>query len=43
MLIEFSVGNYLSIKEAITFSMLASNAAKELESSSEGVNNVFWA
>lgn len=42
MLIEFSVGNYLSIKEAITFSMLASNAVKELESSSEGVNNVFW-
>ena len=42
MLIEFSVGNYLSIKEAITFSMLASNAVKELENSSEGVNNVFW-
>ncbi len=42
MLIEFSVGNYLSIKEAITFNMLASNAVKELESSSEGVNNVFW-
>lgn len=42
MLIEFSVGNYLSIKEAITFSMLASNAVKELESSSEGGNNVFW-
>lgn len=42
MLIEFSVGNYLSIKEAITFSMLATNAVKELENSSEGVNNVFW-
>jgi AAA15 family ATPase/GTPase len=42
MLIEFSVGNYLSIKEAITFSMVASNAVKELESPTEGVNNVFW-
>ena len=42
MLIEFSVSNYLSIKEAITFSMVASNAVKELESPTEGVNNVFW-
>ena len=42
MLIEFSVSNYLSIKEAITFSMVASNAVKELESPTEGVNNIFW-
>jgi len=42
MLIEFSVGNYLSIKEVITLSMVASNAVKELESPTEGVNNVFW-
>ena len=42
MLIEFSVSNYLSIKEVITLSMVASNAVKELESPTEGVNNVFW-
>jgi len=42
MLIEFSVSNYLSIKEAITFSMVASNAVKELENPTEGVNNIFW-
>lgn len=42
MLIEFSVSNYLSIKETITFSMLASNAVKELEDAAEGLNNVFW-
>ena len=42
MLIEFSVSNYLYIKEAITFSMVASNAVKELENPTEGVNNVFW-
>ena len=42
MLIEFSVSNYRSIKEAITFSMVASNAVKELESPTEGVNNIFW-
>jgi len=42
MLIEFSVCNYLSIKEPITFSMVASNAVKELENSTESVNNVFW-
>jgi AAA15 family ATPase/GTPase len=42
MLIEFSVSNYLSIKEAITFSMVASNAVKELESPTEGINNIFW-
>jgi len=42
MLIEFSVSNYLSIKEAITFSMVASNAVKELEDPMEGVNNIFW-
>jgi len=42
MLIEFSVSNYLSIKEVVTLSMVASNAVKELESPTEGVNNVFW-
>lgn len=42
MLIEFSVSNYLSIKEVITLSMVASNVVKELESPTEGVNNVFW-
>jgi len=42
MLIEFSVSNYLSIKEAITFSMVASNAVKELEDPIEGVKNIFW-
>ena len=42
MLIEFSVCNYRSIKDTITFSMVASNAVKELESPTEGVNNIFW-
>lgn len=42
MLIEFSVSNYLSIKEAITFSMVASNAVKELENPNEEISNVFW-
>ena len=41
MLIEFSVSNYRSIKDTITFSMVASNAVKELESPTEGVNNIF--
>jgi uncharacterized protein len=41
MLIEFSVSNYLSIKDEITFSMLASNPVKELEEIKEGLNNVF--
>jgi len=41
MLIEFSVGNYLSIKNTITFSMLASNSVKELENINEG-NNIFF-
>ena len=42
MLVEFSVGNFLSFKDPVTFSMLASAAVKELEDSSEGVENVFW-
>ncbi|PIP55269.1 MAG: abortive infection protein [Bacteroidetes bacterium CG23_combo_of_CG06-09_8_20_14_all_32_9] len=42
MLIEFSVGNYLSFKNAMTFSMMASNPVKELEDSTEGLNNVFF-
>lgn len=41
MLIEFSVQNYLSIKETITLSMVASNAVKELENPTEGVYNTF--
>ena len=41
MLIEFSVSNYLSIKDAITLSMLASNPVKELEGENDGLNNVF--
>jgi len=41
MIIEFSVGNYLSIKDPVTFSMLASNPVKELEDITQGVNNVF--
>lgn len=42
MIIEFSVSNYLSIKDAITFSMLASNPVKELEDITQGTNNVFF-
>jgi uncharacterized protein len=42
MLIEFSVNNYLSIKDPITFSMVASTAVKELEDPKEGLNNIFW-
>ncbi len=42
MLIEFSVSNYLSIKEAVTLSMVASNAVKELEDPKQGLNNVFF-
>ena len=42
MLIEFSVSNYLSIKEPITLSMVASNPVKELEDINEGLNNVFF-
>ncbi|MEI6141496.1 MAG: ATP-binding protein [Mariniphaga sp.] len=42
MLIEFSVGNYLSIKNTVTFSMLASNSVKELENINEGLNNIFF-
>lgn len=42
MLIEFSVRNFLSFKDEATFSMVASNAVKELENLSEGLCNVFW-
>jgi|SRR6218665_1790767 len=42
MLVEFSVSNYLSVKNTVTFSMLASNPVKELEDINEGLSNVFW-
>lgn len=42
MLIEFSLSNYLSIKNKVTLSMLASNPVKELENVEEGISNVFF-
>lgn len=41
MIIEFSTCNFLSFKEAITFSMVASNPVKELEGEDGSLNNVF--
>ncbi len=41
MIIEFSIGNYLSFKDPVTFSMLASNTVKELEGENDELNNVF--
>jgi AAA15 family ATPase/GTPase len=42
MLVEFSVGNYKSIKNPVTLSMVASNSVKELENIDEGLNNIFY-
>ena len=42
MLIEFSVGNYLSIKDTVTISLLASNTVKELEGNGDDLCNVFY-
>jgi uncharacterized protein len=42
MLIEFTVGNFLSIKDEVTLSMVASNPVKELEDLEEGQCNVFF-
>lgn len=41
MIIEFSVGNYLSLKNPVTISMVASNSVKELEGENGDLNNVF--
>lgn len=41
MIIEFSTSNYLSFKETVTFSMVASNPVKELEGENDDLNNVF--
>ncbi|NNT73085.1 ATP-binding protein [Flavobacterium sp. IMCC34852] len=42
MLIDFSVANYLSIKDSITLSMIASNTVKELEGNDDELNNTFY-
>ncbi|KEQ28310.1 hypothetical protein N180_01360 [Pedobacter antarcticus 4BY] len=42
MLVEFSVSNYLSIKDNITLSMVASTPVKELEGEEDDLNNVFY-
>lgn len=41
MIIEFSINNYLSFKNPVTFSMVASNSVKELEGKDGELNNVF--
>ena len=41
MIIEFSINNYLSFKNPVTFSMLASNPVKELEGENGELNNIF--
>jgi len=41
MLVQFSVGNFLSFKDVVTFSMVGSNPIKEHEGSDE-LSNVFY-
>lgn len=42
MIIEFSISNYLSFKDSVTLSMVASNPVKELEGKDDELNNVFY-
>lgn len=42
MIVEFSLSNFLSFKDPVAFSMVASNPVKELEEESSELNNVFF-
>jgi len=42
MIVEFSIGNYLSFKNPVTLSMVALNSVNELEGNDSNLNNVFY-